>query len=516
MKKYKIFTIIILCLTIFLWVSFADGPNGVVVKVWNQVTSLAQDWFKLLQQLLGVLYLLIWPFLVLAGKLLSNAFVYWTSFFIDWVLWKLWQLVRTFMNYFIGIIFLVSIVIYFFKDNSKLSLRQIFPKIVLASIVVNASWFLLAALIDLSTILLVGAWWIGTKFNDIISKGTNRNPTQDCLVLPITVNTDKKSIVQVKWPNWKEYTFCIRDKNWKIQNSPCIVYEDGVYKLDNWEPVPWCLTAKDIDNSSVGMLFSIFRYMNTAFIFDNTNTDKATFWLFVIKSILMLALIIPFILLCIILVIRLMILWIVIPLSPILFWLPILWVFDSKVKEKLTSILALIFQPAYVVFMLSLGFVFIQSLYVMMPSVGGQENNKNFLKTLNIEKVNENELEIYGLLDIKTKYASNNGTNTDISDFKNLASYISWIILNLIWVMILWTLVFTAFKSNTFTKKIATAVDTTAKEWLKTLEILPGGQSIASMEKAADYLSKVPGQISTAQYNVLEKKIKENLDKFNK
>jgi hypothetical protein len=59
--------------------------------------------------------------------------------------------------------------------------------------------------------------------------------------------------------------------------------------------------------------------MNMAFVADNTNTDKSTFWLFVIKVILMLALVIPFVLLCVILVIRIMVLWIVIPLSPVLF-----------------------------------------------------------------------------------------------------------------------------------------------------------------------------------------------------
>jgi hypothetical protein len=36
-------------------------------------------------------------------------------------------------------------------------LKQIFPKVVLAAFVVNASWFLLAVLIDLSTIFTVAA-----------------------------------------------------------------------------------------------------------------------------------------------------------------------------------------------------------------------------------------------------------------------------------------------------------------------------------------------------------------------
>ena len=505
MKKYKIFTIIILFLTIILWVSFANALND----VWNQASNLAQDGFKMLQELLNVLYIIVRPFLIIAWKLLSNAFVYGSAFWIDAVLWKLWQLVRTFMNYFLWIVFIISIFVYFFKSNSKLSLSQIFPKIVIASVIINMSWFLLAVLLDLSTILLVAAWDIWNQFTWIISQWTDKKPEEDCVILPVKINTDQEKAVM---QTYQDYKFCIRDKNDAIQNAPCIDFRNWVYKLDNWKPVPWCITTKDIDYSSVGMLFSIFRYMNMAFVADNTNTDKSTFWLFVIKVILMLALVIPFVLLCVILVIRIMVLWVVIPLSPILFWIPILWVFDSQVKDKLTNVIALIFQPAYVVFMLSIWFVFIQALYSMMPSVWWEENSKTILKELKIEEKGDNEVELAGILDIKSNYDKWKWTNTDMADFKNLFAYISWIIANLIAIILLWVLVFTAFKSNSFTKKISTSVDTFAKQWLKTVPFLPGGQSIASLWKAADYLQKVPSQTSSAQVIKLKEEAKKLME----
>ena len=500
MKKIKIFTSILFIFTIFLWVSFW------ATKTWW--TNITDEVFVSLQKLLNLLFIIVRPFLIIAGKFLSNSFVYGSSFFIDTALWKVWQLVRTWMNYFIWIIFIISILIYFFKSNSKLSISQIFPKIVFSAVIVNMSWFLFAVLLDISTILLVGAWWIWEQFNTMIGQATDRDPQKDTVLLPVTINTDSKGAVLQTKVNWKEYNFCLLDENLEPSNKPCIDYRWGVYKLydwnsSEWKPIPGGITASDLNYSSVGMLFSIFRYMNMAFATDNTNTQKATFWLYVLKIILMLALVIPFILLAVILFIRLMILWVVIPLSPILFWLPILGVFDSKVKDKLTNIVALIFQPAYVVFMLSIWFVLIQSLYTMMPSIWWEKKEKEILKEFNIEKKWNSELELNGILDIKSKFDPKTWTTTKMADYKNLFSYIAWIIANLISIMILWILVFVAFKSNSFTKKIATSVDVFAKQSLKAIPILPWWQSIASLWSVGSHLQRIPNIISEKQSSEL-------------
>lgn len=509
MKKYKILIILFL-LTTFMWVSF-----------WTDVTqavhSVALDWVKFVSKILNVLYMLVRPFLIIAWKLLSNTFVYGSSFSIDTVLWKVWQMSRTAMNYFLWIIFIVSIIIYFFKSSSKLSLKQIFPKVVIASIIVNLSWFLLAVIFDISSILLVVAWWIWDQFNRIVSQWVGKNIDNDCLILPVKVDTDSKWAVMKTDINWKNYPFCIFDKDMNVVNKwkdlPCIDFRWWSYKLivNKWwdtKPIEWCITSKDINYSSVGMLFSIFRYMNMAFVSDNTNWENTTFWLFFVKLVLMLALVIPFILLTIILVIRLMVLWIVIPLTPFLFWLPIIWIFDSKIKDKITNIFALIFQPAYIVFMLSIWFVFIQSVYVMMPSVWWEEKSKNILKTLEVEQKWKNEVELLWILNITSNYDKWTWTNTNMSDYKNLLSYISWVIANLMAIILLWILVFIAFKSNSFTKKIATSVDTVTKKWLEALPILPWGQSVASLGKVYEHLNSIPKTLTWSQLGKLKEETK--------
>ncbi len=516
MKKYKILIIIWLLLTVILWVSFATGGvHSAANNAANATSSLLQDGFKMLQNLLNLLYIFIRPFLFIAWKLLWNDFVYWSVFKIDSVLWQVWQMSRTAMNYFLGIIFIISIFVYFFKSNSKISLPQIFPKIVLASLVVNASWFLLAVLLDLSTIFTVAAGNLWMQFNNIMAwAGTDLS--EKTMILPVTINTDSKEAVMQTKVNGKKYDFCIRDKEQKILNPPCINFLWWTYELigKDWgkQKIQWWIKWKDITGST-GMLFAIFRYMNMAFVANNTDTEKVTFWLYVLKIILMLALVIPFIVLCIVVVIRVMVLRAIIPLSPFLFWLPILWVFDKQAKDKLTNVIALIFQPAYVVFMLAIWFIMIQSLYTMMPAVGGEKKSKDILKELSIEKKDNNEIEFAWILNMTSTYDKWSWTTTDMSDYKNLLSYISWIIANLIAIMVLWILVFTALKSNSFTRKIATSVDTFTKQWLKTLPVLPWGQSLASLQKAWNYLQRVPEQMSSSQFGKLQEETKKFFDK---
>lgn len=471
-----------------------------------------------LQKTLNYSYLLTWPLLVVGWKFLSNDFVYWKSFWIDNVLWQLWQTVRTFTNYVIWIIFIVSIFIYFFKSESNFSWKKMLPKIVIASIVVNASWFLFWVLIDLSTILTVAAWNIWHEFTKTLSKWWN-DEKNDTVIYPITINTDNKTW----WFIWikidgKTYYQCIYDKKWKIQNSPCLssIFWQKQIVDKNWESTKIDKTklikTSDIDYNSAGQLVSLFRYMNTEFLNDNTNSSFTI--LFIIRIVILLILIIPFILLSVIFVIRVLVFWVVIPLSPALLWAYILWIWWSKVKENLSNIISLVFQPAYVVFMLSLWFILIQSVYTMMP---GDKKNSNSLESTFWIKLNNNKyvcwytvnsIDINWLWIIQSKYMSSNWWNTRMDNFKNIFSYFSWILVNLLAWFILWMLVFVALKSNKFTKKISETVETYTEKTVKTIPFLPWWQSISSLWKIWAGVMDIPSQKTQNQKTNLVNKVK--------
>ena len=516
-KTLSIIFIWILLTSFSFWFTNLWGDN-----LWN-----SSDLFE---KIVDYAYLILWPLMVISWKFLSNNFVYGSSFGIDNVLWQLWQLVRTFSNYMIWFIFIASIFIYFFKADSNLSWKKNLPRVVIAAVFINMSWFLIAVLIDISTVLTLAAWSIWATFD---SSNTQKNQQNKDMIVPITINTDNtKNFISIEWKNWKEYNSCLRDKDNKVLNSPCFSFKDGKFIIikESWEEDEtltksiWWADSKKIAWDNVWMLISLFRYMNGAFLVDNTNNSVNWFLLESTKLLLLLVLIVPFLLLSIILIVRVVVLWVVIPLSPFILWAYILWIFDSEIKKRFKDIITLIFQPAYIVFMLSIWFVFIQSIQSMIP------NNKEDTKKLEtLWLYNKQDKNLWSgkvlktiniwenwLFTIQSEYNKKGWTNDNVSNYKNILSYIPWMIANLLSAFVLWSLVFIAFKSNSITEKIAQPIETYAKEWLKAAPIFPKGQSVASLEQTAWNIKWLDRQILPQQNAKLNDEFKKKKDDENK
>jgi hypothetical protein len=121
---------------------------------------------------------------------------------------------------------------------------------------------------------------------------------------------------------------------------------------------------------------------------------------------------------------------------------------------------------------------------------------------------------------LETKTPNTEWTNTDNGNIKNVLFYVSWFIANLISIMVMWTLLFIAFKSNKFTEKISSTVDTITKQWIKTIPFIPTtkwNQSISSTLKIANTINQIPWQISAKQTNkAIDSSKKENNEKDKK
>ena len=513
-KRYIKLILIWLILSTFIWMCFAVWNINVSWWWWTWMwwwwwtwTSSLGSILNFIQKIINVLYLIIWPLSVLWWKFLSNSFVYWEAFKIDNVLVQFWQITRTFMNYILWVLFITSIFVYFLKDNSKWSFKALFPKIVLASIVVNMSWFIIAVLLDISSVLMVMAWSMWTEFNTQISKTSEwEEANKQAVLYPITINTDSRwqpALAMKVW--WENLDVCIKDENLDIKNAPCISFMNWWFvvldkngNIDKTKTMFW-IPMSELE-WNVGMLFSLFRYMNWLFLTDNTNQQEWILSMYILRILLLLALIIPFFVLSIILIVRVMLLWLIIPLSPVIFWFTILWIWEWKLKAKVTDVLTLIFQPAYVVFMLVLWFIFVQATYTMIPV----DSKKNVLKELWF-KVKKNSLEYENILTIEWDFDKKQWTSTSASDIKNVVSYISWLIVNILAIFIMWMLVFTALKSNKFTWKIATTIDSYAKEAAKAIPILPWWQSISSLSQVTSHLKGIPQQLVAKDYQKLKK-----------
>ena len=98
----------------------------------------------------------IWVFLAsLAGKIMTNGLVYGEFMNLDKVLYYLWNISRTFANFLIVGLLLYNIVTDFTKEkelNSSTVGKHIM-NMVGGVILINASRFILGAMVDMSTIL---------------------------------------------------------------------------------------------------------------------------------------------------------------------------------------------------------------------------------------------------------------------------------------------------------------------------------------------------------------------------
>lgn len=105
---------------------------------------------------LKIIYLLLWPFLALAGLSLDNGMVYGSYFQLDAALFTFRNIVKNFANFALGFLFLRSILAYIFNIGGAKNPMQKITELLLAGIAIQASWFVMGALIDVSTVATVG------------------------------------------------------------------------------------------------------------------------------------------------------------------------------------------------------------------------------------------------------------------------------------------------------------------------------------------------------------------------
>lgn len=116
----------------------------------------------MLQQVIRVVYLIMRPLLAVAGAALDNWLVYGDWFYLRPSLWSMRQIMRNFANFALGAIFLIAILMNLVKwwaVDGKWSIKSILKNLLIATVLIQASWFGMGVLLDLSTaaIYSVGA-----------------------------------------------------------------------------------------------------------------------------------------------------------------------------------------------------------------------------------------------------------------------------------------------------------------------------------------------------------------------
>lgn len=92
---------------------------------------------------------------ILAGRLLTNDFVFGQALGMESYLFAFWQVSKTIALYIIGFLFLWFVFMSFFRKEPVSLIKNYLPKIILSVVVIHVSWFGIRALVDVSTIGII-------------------------------------------------------------------------------------------------------------------------------------------------------------------------------------------------------------------------------------------------------------------------------------------------------------------------------------------------------------------------
>lgn len=302
----------ILVISCFSGWSFAD---------WTQINSGS---YKNLETFADVLnfavsilsWIWVW-FAKWAWEFLTNKWVYWESLKLDVLLWQYWNVIKNFANFWLWFYFLYVIFkSLIWKEDVTKKIKDMILWILIAWIWIQASWFLTAAVIDLSTITLVAAWSFPSQ---VISKNTE---AQDWFKKSLDnyLNSTKKEASEDSWrlfvlfpTNAKSSSFIETypiKLTWSLLEEPDKLFDGILPSADN---VSWPLYY-------IG--FSILNSNVLPSVWKDDDSWKATILNIVLQGWTTIVYSIEMLILLIFSVMRVIYIWIFIILSPlvILLW----------------------------------------------------------------------------------------------------------------------------------------------------------------------------------------------------
>ncbi len=414
---------------------------------------------------------------IVAGQLLTNTFVYGKFLWFDKTLWHIWNISKIFANYTIGFIFIYSIFKYFFatKEWDFNMIKSTLPKIVLATLVVNMSWFIVWFLVDLSTLMIASLWNLPSVF------------IEDNPKIHKEVTLPKKIVISL-WNKKKK----VIEKSW-IQT---IKVED----LLDWE------------NSATGPLFYLGNnviQINDLAIQDAAGEKKIENIspLFLVKVLVVLAFMIPIIILIIINLIRIFRIWLYIAFAPLI---ALDIVFGSKIWNKhpdnqafmIWNLLWMIFQPVLVVGALSLSII-------MIAGIQNAFTNPN-------DPTLEDARKEFGMKDFWP-------TSSTVADpylkldtmlviwwkekLKNSWWPMWWFLMTFLSIFVVWALVKASFKFSKIAGNVGTKMMDFTKDLAKAAPIPGSWLTLWSLQFAGRKLEAFPESVVDKQSSHLTKQI---------
>ena len=196
---------------------FADEPTASTDTMQQKVTEME----TLMRTLNKIIYVLVYPMLLIAWKLVDNSLVYGEVFWFDAVLWNLWIIIRNIANFTLWFIFIFYIFKYLIKQDAKQDWKWLIIRALIAWVLIQSSWFIMAALIDISTI---ATYWVGWLPITVLWTGSGGN--EQLKENPYILNT----VVSIDTDDLDTYNVYLSNKDKTEFISSC-----RKFYIDTWD-----------------------------------------------------------------------------------------------------------------------------------------------------------------------------------------------------------------------------------------------------------------------------------------
>lgn len=200
--------------------AFATDQSTLKTDLSNTIT----EYVSFANILVQMLYLILWPLLVVAWLALDNTLVYGSIFYLDAPLWKFWNMMKNFANFTLGFLVLYEVLKHLFS-NGWANPKKIITNTLIAGVLIQVSWFLLAAVIDISTVMTYAVWGMPITILKSTELGNKK-----VLWFYSELDLDKyQDITQVNDRNGVVFYYTVKTADGGIANiSPCRIYKQYI------------------------------------------------------------------------------------------------------------------------------------------------------------------------------------------------------------------------------------------------------------------------------------------------
>lgn len=396
----------------------------------------------------------------IAGKLLTNDRVYGSVIHLDIYLWKLRNIMKNFANFTLVALVLVEIVkIAIGKSNEWVS--KVFTNTLIAAVLIQASWFVMWAVIDISNVTVSAVW----SFPSVFMKN-------DPEVLA-GLTAFAQGFQQTTYEIWFTNNEVIRQKLASTEELTQIQQDNLIQSI-----LP---STNSVSGPLIFMWASIFRFNEYTDLskIDVANRKKITLSVS-LKLLVISFYVIALLFLVVANIIRIWFLWVFIVLSPIIvLYLTFLKKWSEWISKyfDIGSVLSAIFKPTIFVWYISLMLIV---LILVKSFFASNVNSEVWWVTISANE-NSSEFSVDGVWHVQIKW---NILKDQLSQWQSMFSDLFVFLLG---IFLMWQLVKLAISDGWPIWKTMDSIWLNAKlaeSAMSTIPVMPGGFGIWAYKSA--------------------------------